>query len=42
MRPASHMIRSFCLTLGLLLLFFNWVKERKDRLAERLAEGEAL
>jgi electron transport complex protein RnfE len=29
------------LTLGLLLLFFNWVKERKDRLAERLAEGEA-
>ena len=28
------------ITLGLLLLFFNWVKERKDRLAERLAEGE--
>jgi len=28
------------LTLGLLLLFFNWIKERKDRLAERLAEGE--
>jgi len=28
------------LTLGLLLLFFNWVKERKDRLAEQLAEGE--
>ena len=29
------------LTLGLLLLFFNWVQERKNRLAERLAEGEA-
>jgi electron transport complex protein RnfE len=29
------------LTLGLLLLFFNWVKERKDRLAAQLAEGEA-
>lgn len=29
------------LTLGLLLLFFNWVKERKDRLAEQLAQGEA-
>jgi len=28
------------LTLGLLLLFFNWIKERKDRLAEQLAEGE--
>src|SRR5210317_2244023 len=28
------------LTLGLLLLFFNWVKERKDRLAAQLAEGE--
>jgi len=28
------------ITLGLLLLFFNWVKERKDRLAERLVEGE--
>ena len=28
------------LTLGLLLLFFNWVQERKNRLAERLAEGE--
>jgi electron transport complex protein RnfE len=26
------------LTLGLLLLFFNWVGERKQRLAERLAE----
>jgi electron transport complex protein RnfE len=25
------------LTLGLLLLFFNWVGERKQRLAERLA-----
>ncbi|MCW9079262.1 MAG: electron transport complex subunit RsxE [Gammaproteobacteria bacterium] len=29
------------LTLGLLLLFFNWVKERKDRLAAQLAESEA-
>jgi electron transport complex protein RnfE len=29
------------LTLGLLLLFFNWFTERKNRLAERLAEGEA-
>ncbi|MGB5639806.1 MAG: electron transport complex subunit E [Sedimenticolaceae bacterium] len=29
------------ITLGLLLLFFNWVKERKDRLAEQLAQGEA-
>jgi electron transport complex protein RnfE len=29
------------LTLGLLLLFFNWVKERKDRLAAQLAETEA-
>ena len=28
------------LTLGLLLLLFNWLKERKDRLAARLAEGE--
>ena len=28
------------LTLGLLLLFFNWVKERKDQLAGRLAEAE--
>ncbi len=28
------------LTLGLLLLFFNWLKERKDRLAEQLAKGE--
>jgi len=26
------------LTLGLLLLFFSWVKERKAKLAERLAE----
>jgi len=26
------------LTLGLLLLFFSWVKERRARLAERLAE----
>jgi electron transport complex protein RnfE len=26
------------LTLGLLLLFFSWVKERKEKLAERLAE----
>jgi len=26
------------LTLGLLLLFFSWVKERRERLAERLAE----
>jgi Na+-translocating ferredoxin:NAD+ oxidoreductase subunit E len=29
------------LTLGLLLLFFNWFTEHKNRLAERLAEGEA-
>ena len=29
------------LTLGLLLLFFNWVKERKDRLVQRLDEMEA-
>jgi electron transport complex protein RnfE len=29
------------LTLGLLLLFFNWLKERKDRLVERLDEMEA-
>ena len=29
------------ITLGLLLLFFNWVKERKERLAEQLAQGEA-
>ncbi|MCB2261963.1 MAG: electron transport complex subunit RsxE [Candidatus Thiosymbion ectosymbiont of Robbea hypermnestra] len=28
------------LTLGLLLLFFSWVRERKERLAERLAETE--
>ncbi|CAD7839535.1 MAG: Electron transport complex protein RnfE [Olavius algarvensis Gamma 1 endosymbiont] len=28
------------LTLGLLLLFFSWVQERKQRLAERLAETE--
>ena len=27
------------LTLGLLLLFFSWVKERKELLAERLAEA---
>jgi electron transport complex protein RnfE len=27
------------LTLGLLLLFFSWVKERKEQLAERLAEA---
>jgi electron transport complex protein RnfE len=26
------------LTLGLLLLFFSWVKERKERLVEQLAE----
>jgi len=26
------------LTLGLLLLFFSWVKERKEQLAERLAD----
>ena len=29
------------LTLGLLLLFFNWVKERKDRLVAQLDEMEA-
>lgn len=29
------------LTLGLLLLFFNWLKERKDRLVERLDAMEA-
>ena len=31
------------LTLGLLLLFFSWIKERKQKLEERLAqlEGEA-
>ena len=29
------------LTLGLLLLFFNWLKERKDRLVDRLDEMEA-
>ena len=28
------------LTLGLLLLFFNWLKERKDRLVEQLGEME--
>jgi electron transport complex protein RnfE len=28
------------LTLGLLLLFFSWVKERKERLAERLAQAD--
>jgi len=28
------------LTLGLLLLFFSWVKERKEQLAERLADME--
>jgi len=28
------------LTLGLLLLFFSWVQERKQALAERLAETE--
>jgi len=28
------------LTLGLLLLFFSWVQERKQELAERLAETE--
>ncbi len=28
------------LTLGLLLLFFNWLKERKDKLIERLDEME--
>jgi len=28
------------LTLGLLLLFFSWVRERKEKLAERLAETE--
>ena len=28
------------LTLGLLLLLFNWLKERKDRLIERLDEME--
>ena len=25
---------------GLLLLFFSWVKERKEQLAERLADME--
>ena len=29
------------LTLGLLLLFFNWVKERRDRLLRRLEQLEA-
>ena len=28
------------LTLGLLLLFFSWVKERKEQLAQRLADAE--
>ncbi len=28
------------LTLGLLLLFFNWLKERKDKLIQRLDEME--
>jgi len=28
------------LTLGLLLLFFSWVREHKERLAERLAQTE--
>jgi electron transport complex protein RnfE len=28
------------LTLGLLLLFFSWVKERKEQLADRLADME--
>ena len=28
------------LTLGLLLLFFNWIKERKEQLAARLAAAE--
>ena len=29
------------LTLGILLLFFSWVRERKEKLTERLAETEA-
>ncbi len=29
------------LTLGLLLLFFNWIKERKERLVQRLEAMEA-
>jgi electron transport complex protein RnfE len=29
------------LTLGLLLLFFSWVREQKERLAERLAQMES-
>jgi electron transport complex protein RnfE len=29
------------LTLGLLLLFFNWLKERRERLVERLDAMEA-
>ncbi len=29
------------LTLGLLLLFFSWIKEKKEKLAERLAETES-
>lgn len=29
------------LTLGVLLLLFSWIKQRKDRLLERLAEMEA-
>ena len=28
------------LTLGLLLLFFSWVQEKKEKLAEQLAETE--
>ncbi|PUB91502.1 MAG: hypothetical protein DBP01_02035 [gamma proteobacterium symbiont of Ctena orbiculata] len=28
------------ITLGLLLLFFNWLKERKDRLAQHLDQME--
>lgn len=30
------------LTLGLLLLFFSWVKEKKEKLAQQLAETESL
>ena len=28
------------LTLGLILLFFSWVKERKEQMLARLAEAE--
>jgi electron transport complex protein RnfE len=28
------------LTLGLLLLFFSWIREKKEKLAERLSETE--